>query len=227
MDEDLSELERLEAAKKWWNENYKSILLGALIAVVVVGGWRYWQYRTQVRSEAASALFGDMAGALQKHDDAAALKTGGQIMDQYGDTAYASHAALALAQLQASANKYPESEKLLQWVLDHGKDPGLQTLARLRLGRVQLAAGDAKGALATLSVTDAGGFAPLFDALRGDVEMKLGDAGQARSAYKQALAAWTDDLGDKSLLQMKLDSLPVAPAAATAAATPAAPKAKS
>jgi len=223
VDEDLSDLERLEAAKKWWNENYKSILLGALIAVVVVGGWRYWQHRTQVRSEAASALFADLAQALQKHDDAAALKTGGEIMDQYGDTAYAAHAALALAQIQASASKYPESEKMLQWVMDHGKDPGLRTLARLRLARVQLAAGDAKGALSTLDTGDAGGFAPLFDALRGDVEMKLGDTGKARDAYKKALDAWSDDLGDRSLVQMKLDSLPAAPAAAPAPSTKAKP----
>ena len=219
MDEDLSDLERLEAAKKWWNENYKSILLGALIAVVVVGGWRYWQYRTQVRSEAASALFSDLSKDLQKHDDASAMKTGGQIMEQYGDTAYATHAALALAQLQATANKYPESEKTLQWVVDHGKDPGLRMLARLRLARVQLAAGDAKTALSTLDTPDAGGFAPLFDALRGDVELKLGDTIQARDAYKKALDAWNDDLGDKSILQMKLDGLPAAPAAAPAAAS--------
>ena len=222
MDEDLSELERLEAAKKWWHENYKSILLGAAIAVVVVGGWRYWQYRTQVRNEAASALFGDLAKALQKHDDAAALKTGGDIIKQYGDTAYAVHAALAVAQVQATANKYPESEKALQWAIDHGQDPGLQMLARLRMGRVQLAAGDTKGALATLDTPDAGGFAPLFDALRGDIELKQGDTDKARAAYKQALDAWSDTLGDKSILQMKLDSLPAAPAAAPAPASKAA-----
>ena len=221
-DEDLSELERLEAAKKWWHENYKSILLGALIAVVVVGGWRYWQHRTQTRNEAASALYGDLARALQKHDDATALKTGGEIMDQYGDTAYAAHAALALAQLQATSNKYPESEKMLQWAVDHSVDPGLQMLARLRMGRVQLAAGDAKGALATLDTPDAGGFAPLFDELRGDAEVKLGDTDKARAAYKQALDAWTDALGDKSILQMKSDSLPAAPTAAPASATKAA-----
>ena len=147
------------------------------------------------------------------------MKTGGQIMEQYGDTAYATHAALALAQLQATANKYPESEKTLQWVVDHGKDPGLRMLARLRLARVQLAAGDAKTALSTLDTPDAGGFAPLFDALRGDVELKLGDTTQARDAYKKALDAWNDDLGDKSILQMKLDGLPAAPAAAPAAAS--------
>jgi predicted negative regulator of RcsB-dependent stress response len=220
VDEYLSDDERLEMAKKWWRENYRSILLGALIAVVVVGGWRYWQYRTQSRSEAASALFTDLETAMQKHDQAGALKLGDQIMDQYADTAYATHAALNLAQLQVSTGKLPEGEKLLQWAMEHGKDPGLQLLARLRLGRAQLAAGDAKSALSTLKTPDVNGFTPLFDELRGDAEAKLGDNDQARAAYKQALAEWSEELGDSSMVQMKLDSLP-APASTTPAATTA------
>ena len=222
MDEDLSELERLEAAKKWWKENYASILAGALIAVVVVGGWRYWQYRTQTRNEAASALFVDLAAAMSKKDDAAALKTGGEIMDKYGDTAYATHAALAMAQLQVTAGKLPEGEKMLQWVVDHGKDPGLKLLAQLRLGRVLLAAGDADGALKALDAKDAGGFDPLFQSVRGDAYAKLGKNEDARAAYQKALDGWKDELGDSSMLKMKLAALPGAPAAAPAAATKAA-----
>lgn len=219
MDEYLSDDERLEMAKKWWKENYRSILLGAFIAVVVVGGWRYWQYRTQARSEAASALFTDLETAMQKHDEAGATKLGNQIMDQYSDTAYATHAALNLAQLRVTAGKLPESEKLLQWAMDHGSDSGLQLLARLRLAQVQLAAGDAKSALSTLKTQDVTGFAPLFDELRGDAEVKLGDDDQARVAYKQALTEWSEQMGDSSTVQMKLDSLPAPASAAPAAST--------
>jgi predicted negative regulator of RcsB-dependent stress response len=221
VDEYLSDVERLEMAKKWWRENYQSILLGAAIAVLVVGGWRYWQYRTQSRSEAASALFTQLETAMQTHDQAAALKLGSEIMDQYGDTAYATQAALNLAQLQVSAGKLPEGEKMLQWAMDHSKDTGLQLLARLRLARVQLSAGDAKTAIETLKTQDSGGFAPLFDELSGDAEAKLGNVEEARTAYKQALAGWTDTLGDSSLVQMKLDSLPVAVAPAPAVAAKA------
>ncbi|HSN16977.1 MAG TPA: tetratricopeptide repeat protein [Gammaproteobacteria bacterium] len=217
MDEYLSDIERLEMAKKWWKDNYKSILLGALIAVVVVGGWRYWQYRVQSRSAAASGMFASLLQSMKAHDDAAALKTGNAIMDQYPDTAYAAQAALALAQVQVTAGKLPEGEKMLQWAMDHAKDDGLKTLAQLRLARVQLAAGDAKTALATLGNDDPQGFAPLFDAVRGDADVKLGDTAAARAAYQKALDGWTDQLGDKSLLKMKLDSLP-----GTAAPAPAA-----
>jgi predicted negative regulator of RcsB-dependent stress response len=223
VDEDLSELERLEAAKKWWAENYKSIVAGALIAVVVVGGWRYWQYRTQSRNEAASALFADMATAMSKKDDAAAQKAGGDIMDKYADTAYATHAAFALAQLQVTEGKLPEGEKTLQWAIDHAKDPGLKLLAQLRLGRVLLAAGDADGALKALDAKDTGGMDPLFQSVRGDAYAKLGKNDDARAAYQKALDGWTDELGDRSLLQMKLAALPGAPAKAPAAATKAKP----
>lgn len=226
MDEDLSEQERLEAAKKWWSENYKSILLGAFIAVVVVGGWRYWQYRIETRSEAASALYTDLATAMSKHDDAAALKTGNQIMADYADTPYAAHAALALAQVQATAGKLAEGGQMLEWAMQHSKDDGLKLLARLRLARLKLAGNDAQAALDTLdAIKDAGGFTPLYDALRGDAYVKLGKNDQARTAYAKALAAWSDSLGDRSLVQMKLDNLPAAaptpvPAAVTKTAKP-------
>lgn len=216
VDEYLTDEERLEMAKKWWVENYKSILAGALIAVVVVGGWRYWQYRTTTRSQAAAALFDQLAGSMAKHDQDGAMKAGKEIMDKYDDTPYAAHAALALAQLQASTGKPADGEQMLDWVIKNAKDDGLKLLARLRLARVKLAMGDAQAALDTLNGADAGGFAPLFDDLRGDAYAKLGKNDEARASYQKALDAWTDTLGDRSLIQMKLEGLPAAKAAAKA-----------
>ena len=223
MDEDLSELERLEAAKKWWYANYASILLGALIAVVVVGGWRYWQYRVDSRSAAAATLIKQLDDAMQKHDDATAQSAGNAVLQKYADTPYAQHAAFALAQVDATAGKTKDAEQSLQWVVDNGKDEGLKLLARLRLARLKLADGDAQGALDSLNGVDAGGFAPVYSELRGDAYLKLGKPDDARKAYQTALDGWDEkQLGDKSGLQLKLDNLPGTPAKAPAPATKAA-----
>lgn len=209
VDEYLSDEERLEMAKKWWLENYKSIVAGALIAVVIVGGWRYWEYRTLSRSQTAAALFTQLTDAMSKQDKDGALKTGNQILDSYSDTPFAAQTALVLAQLQSSTGKPADGEKMLEWAIKNSKDDGLKLLARLRLARIKLAMGDAQGALDTLKgVDDSGGFTPLYAVVRGDAYAKLGKADDARTAYQQALAGWNDSLGDRSLIEMKLNSLP-------------------
>lgn len=208
MDEYLSDLERLEQAKKWWRENYKSIVLGAAIAILAVGGYRYWEYRTTARSETASALYIELVKHMVGHDMAGIDKSAHQLMNDYADTPYGSQAALALAQAQASEGKGTDAVQSLQWVMDHSSDGGLKLLARLRQASVKLSGGDAQGALDSLNGADAGAFAPLYAELRGDAELKLGKTEEARSAYQQALAGWDDKLGDRSLVQMKLDGLP-------------------
>lgn len=50
--------------------------------------------------------------------------------------------------------------------------------------------------------------------MRGDAYMQLGKLNHARNAYRQALNQWTSGMGDKSLVQMKLDDLNQAPAVA-------------
>ncbi len=74
---------------------------------------------------------------------------------------------------------------------------------------MKLSLNDAQGALDTLNGADASGFEPLYDDVRGDAYAKLGKDDEARAAYQKALAAWSDTLGDRSLIDMKLSSLPV------------------
>ncbi|HEX5339452.1 MAG TPA: tetratricopeptide repeat protein [Gammaproteobacteria bacterium] len=207
MDEYLSDKEQAERLKKWWLENYRAIFAGIVIALLIIGGWRYWQHRIQTRSASASAMYKRMSDALVGNNGPEALKIGNSLIGDYADTPYAAQAALALARYDIENAKPDDSMKMLDWVIQHSKDDSLVLLTKLRLARVKISVGDPQAALATLTVKDAGGFAALYDDVRGDAYAKLGDTDKARTAYQQALAKWTDEMGDKSLIEMKLSGL--------------------
>ncbi len=214
MDEFLSDKEQAERLKKWWLDNYKSILAGIIIAIVIIFGWRYWQHRVQTRSVTASTLYSQMTALLAASSGPQALQIANQIINNYGDTPYASQSALAMAQYDAATGKHDAAMQMLDWVISNSKDNGLRLLARLRLARVKLTVDDPQAALTALAGVKPGGFAALYNVVRGDAYMQLGKFNQARNAYRQALNQWTPGMGDKSLVQMKLDDLNQAPAAA-------------
>ncbi|MGA9854710.1 MAG: tetratricopeptide repeat protein [Gammaproteobacteria bacterium] len=211
MDEFLSDKEQAERLKKWWLENYKSILAGVVIAAVIIFGWRWWQHRTQVRSLTASIMYNQMGSLLAANNGPPALKIANELINSYSDTPYAVQAALAMAQHDIGAEKPDDAMQMFTWVINNTKDDGLKLLANLRLARVKLMIGDPQAALEVLARMPPGGFAALYDELRGDAYLKLGQADKARAAYQQALNHWTLGMGDKSLVQMKLDNIAQTP----------------
>ncbi|MDE2234597.1 MAG: tetratricopeptide repeat protein [Gammaproteobacteria bacterium] len=225
MDEYLTDKEQVERLKKWWSDNYKSILAGVIIAAAIIFGWRWWQHRVEVRSMTASMMYNRMGEMLAANDFSPAVQIGHDLMKNYIDTPYATQAALALAQNDVSSNKPDDAAQMLVWVLKNSKDEGLKLLARLRLARVKLMVGDPQAALHELDGVQPGGFAALYAELRGDAYARLGDNGKARAAYQQALSLWTPEMQGKSMLQMKLQSLSPAPGAAKAPAPSDQPKA--
>ncbi|MGA9853221.1 MAG: tetratricopeptide repeat protein [Gammaproteobacteria bacterium] len=221
MDEFLSDKEQAERLKKWWLDNYKSILAGIIIALVIIFGWRWWQQRVQTRDLTASAMYSQMGSMLAGNNGPVALKVANELVNNYSDTPYAAQAALAMAQYDVSTGKPDDGMQMLDWVIKNSKDGGLRLLARLRLARVKLSVGDPQAALTALSGVQPGGFAALYSEVSGDAYMKLGKIDQARDAYQQALNEWTQDMGDKSQVQMKLDDLGRAPAATVSKAVSA------
>lgn len=218
MDEYLSDKEQAERLKKWWLDNYKSILAGIIIAVIIIFGWRWWQQRTLIRSLTASAMYSEIGTMLTANNGPQALKVTNDLINGYSDTPYASQAALAMVQYDVDTSKPDDAMQMLEWVIKNSKDNGLRLLARLRLARVKLSVGDPQAALIVVASAQPDGFAALYNEVRGDAYMKLGQISQARAAYQQALNTWTSDMGDKSLVQMKLDDLAPTPVAAASKA---------
>jgi predicted negative regulator of RcsB-dependent stress response len=207
MAEHLNEEEQVEAIKKWWSENGKSVVGGVVLGLALVGGWRGWQHYEQNRAETAGARYDEMlvAAEVQRLDHAVQLAEGLRV--EFDDTAYASLAALHAAKLKLEAGDPGAAQVQLAWVRTNAPDPGLRQIASLRLARILIDEGELDAAQRILDAAPRDAFTPELAELRGDVARARGDVKAARAAYEEALAGKP---GSGAILRLKLDDLPAA-----------------
>ena len=196
-----TEEEQVEAIKKWWKENGKSVIGGIVLGFAIIGGWQGWQVRQRNQGEAASVAFDAMRQAVGTGQYDKAIEDGKRLIGDFGNTAYASFAAMELAKLSYEKGEKAAARNHLQWVSESAADPSLRELARLRLGAVLLDMQDTAALQKLLAAEPLPAFAGEFAALRGDLERKLGNEAAARDAYREALEKGVEDPG---LLRMKL-----------------------
>lgn len=210
--------EQLEAIKKWWDENGKSLVFGGVLALVGVFGYQAWQTQVRETGEAASAVYEDMLAAITLDSPFATigeeqLTTGrflaNQLKEQHADSTYAHFAAMFLARLAVDEGDLDAAKQELNWAIDNGMDESLVVIAKMRLARVHLAAGDADAGLGVLSGVEPGEHVASFEEARGDLYLAKGDQALARESYKVALDSLEDD-DVRPMLQMKLDDMSIA-----------------
>jgi predicted negative regulator of RcsB-dependent stress response len=216
-----TEEEQVEALRKWWQENSKSIFAAIALALAASFGWQSWQDHRSTQAESASAVYQDMLDAVNVltaapagAEQAATVRhLAGTLKTDYPGSTYAQFAALHLAKMAVAENDLDTAEEELRWVLTTGPAQEIKQLTQLRLARVKAAQGDTTTALAILETEDSGSYAASYAEVEGDVYMQLGESDQARAAYERAssLALAVGSTASRSL-QLKLESLnPVPP----------------
>ena len=205
--------EKVEAIKKWWQDNGPSIAAGLVLGLIAIYGWRYWvDYRHSVAAE-ASAAFEQLVSTAATDNDAATrgeavAKQAKSLQDDYSSTPYPALGALIAAKTLYEAGKIAEAKSELQSVIAAAPDPAFARIAALRLARIQVAEGDLDGATKTLAAHDGGtAFAGEFAAVRGDIALARGDTAAARKAYEEAIARGASL---SQLIRLALDNLPAA-----------------
>lgn len=207
--DDVDEYEQSEQVRKWLRENGASIVIGVLLALALIFGWRQWQAHRANHDAQAAERYAALQAALRSGQTAQANSAATVLEKNFADSPYAALGAAARAALAVGQGKLDEAHAALQWAVDHEKTPALHQLYLLRIARVELAQGNASRALAHLDAVPAQDYRALAQELRGDALLKLGRAADARNAYAAALAAMSKDAapGQRQLLQMKLDDL--------------------
>ncbi len=216
MAEPINDDEQLEAFKRWWKENGLVLVLAVVLGGGGWFGWQYWQDSRQQLAEDASLLYMEMMDAAEAIDSDGLddqmrneiIHYAGALKDLHEDSQYARYGALMLARLAVMDNDLDAAAAELQWVQETAADPQLERIARLRLARVESARGNDNRALELLSVDDAGELRAAYAETRGDIQARLGNREEARSAYRQAMEQLApDDTGARSVLELKLSQV--------------------
>jgi len=196
--------EQVEAIKKWWQENGKSVIGGVALGLLVVGGGKGWMEWSRINAENASTLYEGFSQSARGDDLPATVQRADELIAEYGKSTYAQFAALEMAKLQYQAGDKEKASQRLQWVVDSASDDGIKQLAQLRLANLLLDMDKLDAADSLAKSVSTGDFLAEFSALTGDIAMAKGDKESARKAWQQAL---DQGAADTTALRMKLGSV--------------------
>jgi predicted negative regulator of RcsB-dependent stress response len=201
-----SEKEELEKLKSWLKENGMSIVLGVVLGLGGVYGWRGWQSHQVTQAENISAQLNSAQQQLANNQFSQAAELARTLEQDEKDSLYADMSRLLLARALVEQGQLDDAAGTLK-VISDDKDSIFNTIARLRLARIFLSQSklDEAEQLTVDSVDNA--YAPAFEELRGDLERARGNYAAARTAYLNSMTLANN--ANTEFLQMKLDDLPI------------------
>lgn len=198
------EQEKIDWLKAWWAANGTAVLFFIAIFAATVAGSRLWNHYQGEQARQAADLYTvlqqhvERGSELVKITDAAHLLTEG-----FPDSGYAVRAALVAARAAVQAGNDQVAGDMLQWALDHAKEPEIKDLARLRLASVLVDEGKYDQALKLLDGQHGASFTGLYADLRGDALAATGKIDEARAAYQKALGSLSSQSAYSNIVQMK------------------------
>lgn len=201
VEEYSTEEQQVEAIKKFWKENGTAIILGAVIGLGGLWGWRYYNDQRIASQEQASLQYEQAMTQLEQNQYDKAKS----FVSENPDSHYAALASFQLAKQAVDQGNLDEAAAQLKLAADKAGVNAMASVAKVRLARVQIQLQAYEEALKTLSSVEAQSFKSLVLELQGDVYVAQDNTEQARSAYSEALQL---NAGN-NLLKMKLDNLQV------------------
>ena len=208
MSDYLSDEEQSEQLKKWWSENWKSLVGGGLLAIVAVVGWNWYQSYAIARSESAANAYQLYTKARIEGQPVADLLA--QIDDEHAKTSYQIFSLLYRAKDAVTESDWDTALECLDTALLLTNDQRLLDLVRMRKARIQFQLESFDESLATLAQIKGVGLKVGVSELTGDVHRSRNDTVRAAEAYQAGIANASDSAA-AVMLKLKLSSLGVGP----------------
>ncbi|VAW93361.1 FIG00449901: hypothetical protein [hydrothermal vent metagenome] len=206
-DEYQTEEEQIEAIKKWWKENGKSIILGLVLGIGGIGGYRFWQSNTAEQAKLASMQFEEVVSLSAKDKDKFISKLK-EVESQHSGKSYADLAAFVAVKRLVEEKDYQTAKEQLEWIVTNSKQQSFIHIARIRLVKVLLQMNKPDTALVLIKDIKSAAFGSTYAELRGDIYAALKDFKNAKAAYQLALSKLSPSDRRGSMIEMKSNNLP-------------------
>ncbi len=199
MSDYLTDEEQVARLRAWWESNGTALIVGVVLVVLGVVGWRWYQSSVEERVTRGSDLYIQW---LEAGKDAR-QRLAELIAQEAGSTAYHSFVLLQGARDAVEAGDLPLAQSQLDKAIEAAPAQELADLARLRLARVLFDLDRADDALETLRQIRGDGYRSLAAELKGDIHLSRGERAEAHEAYASALAQ-VQEGNQRPLLEVKV-----------------------
>lgn len=196
--------EQIDDLKRWIKSYAPSILIGIVLAIALLYGWRYWNSYQLTQATNASVLYQQAVDAYQTKQDDLLAKSIKTLQQKYSSSPYVSYAMFLQAKVAVDKQAFEEAENALNWVVDHSNDDNIKTIAELRVATIQMANHQEKTAIETLQKINNPAFKGLALIKIADAYFALGDLNNAKINYETASKQLPDVENTMPTLAVKL-----------------------
>ena len=203
MSDYLSDEEQIDALKRWWQTNGTFLIVGVVVAILAVVGWRFYQAQVAEQVAVSSDLYESYLEEEAGSDARAAIVE--ELATQFPGSTYHAFAVLFEANAAVEAGDLDAAAGLLADVAESAEEAEMRDLARVRLARVLHQLDRTDEALTALTDVKGEGFRAQVAELRGDLHVITGERDLAFQAYEAAMEG-VENEAERPLLKMKLDN---------------------
>lgn len=203
----MTEEEQLEAIKAWWKRHRQKISVLFSVILLVIAGYRYWDWHHNKIVQQASNTYENLMVALSNNNDESVQAYANDLINSYGRTIYADVARLSLAKIHIDHNDYTKAKAELAEVASHSEAHSLRQIANIRLARLLIEEKSFEQALNQLNTVQGRTYIAVIDELRGDIYAAKGEYKLAIDAYRKAMTATGAAHAGNLFLEMKTNEL--------------------
>ena len=200
-----TEEQQVDAIKSWWKENGNTLMIGAVVGLAGLWGWRFYNDSIVTGQEEASQAYSNVLLKFEAEGIESGLDEVNTFITENSDNNYGILAALLLAKEAVIQKDFDLAKTQLIQLQSQNKYAPMNPVINLRLARVEVQLGENEQALKTLALITEAGFLAKANQVKGSIYLIQGDIDNARSAFQDAINASQGRVDP--VLQLQFDDL--------------------